>query len=133
MSREALSKLKDKIKELTKRRIGKSFKEVISDLNQYLRGWLGYFKYAETKSIFNELNGHIRRRLRSLLWTQWGNGKNRYLNLRKLGVPEKHASISACSKNHGSQRKSVSYGMHLGLGIKHFERLNLVQLMPATR
>jgi RNA-directed DNA polymerase len=40
---------------------------VIKDLNQLLRGWIGYFRLAEVKGIFKELDGWLRRKLRCLL------------------------------------------------------------------
>jgi RNA-directed DNA polymerase len=64
--KKSLDKLKDKIRENTKRCNGHSLKEIVEDLNSTLKGWFGYFKHAH-KWIFERLDGLIRRRLRALL------------------------------------------------------------------
>ncbi|MFI0846502.1 hypothetical protein [Mesorhizobium sp. IMUNJ 23232] len=43
------------------------------------------------------LEAWIRRRLRSYLWRQWGNGHNRYKELRRRGVPKFSATAAAGS------------------------------------
>ena len=64
--KKSLQRLKEKIREKTRRTIGKSLKQVVSDLNPMLRGWFGYFKHA-TERTFLALDGLIRRRLRAIL------------------------------------------------------------------
>ena len=43
----------------------------IKDLTPVVRGWIGYFRLAEVKGIFEELDGWLRRKLRCILWRQW--------------------------------------------------------------
>ena len=64
--KKSLTKLKDKIRELTKRNNGHSMSHIIQKLNPMLRGWFGYFKHAH-KWIFERLDGWIRRRLKAVL------------------------------------------------------------------
>lgn len=64
--KKSLQRLKDKIREKTRRTIGKSLKQVVNDLNPMLRGWFGYFKHAPERT-FLALDGLIRRRLRAIL------------------------------------------------------------------
>src|SRR5713101_2323458 len=46
-------------------------KPVIADeLTPLLRGWMNYFRLAEVKGVFEELDGWIRRKLRGLIWRQ---------------------------------------------------------------
>jgi RNA-directed DNA polymerase len=66
---KSLQRLKDTIRERTRRTRGQSLEYVIADLNPTLRGWLGYFKHAHP-FIFSTLDGLIRRRLRALLRKQ---------------------------------------------------------------
>jgi RNA-directed DNA polymerase len=65
----SLLKLKETIREKTRRTRGQSLKAVIADLNRTLRGWFGYFKHAQP-GIFRELDQLIRRRLRAMLRKQ---------------------------------------------------------------
>ena len=67
--KKSLTKLKEKIREMTRRTRGASLKDVVGDLNRSVRGWFGYFKHVHP-SIFVELDGLIRRRLRALLRKQ---------------------------------------------------------------
>lgn len=67
--KKSLDKLKDSIRDKTRRTRGESLKVVIADLNRTLRGWFGYFKQAHPRT-FQTLDKMIRRRLRSLLLKQ---------------------------------------------------------------
>ena len=64
-----MDKLRDTIREKTKRTRGDSLEAVIVDLNRTLRGWFGYFKHAHHHT-FDRLDGFVRRRLRALLRKQ---------------------------------------------------------------
>jgi RNA-directed DNA polymerase len=63
---KSLAKLKDAVRSKTKRTDGRSLAEIIKDLNRTLVGWFGYFKRCN-RTVFDGLDGWIRRRLRSLL------------------------------------------------------------------
>lgn len=63
----------------------------------YLIGWRGYFGFCQTPSELTNLEAWIRRRLRSYLWRQWGNGHNRFKELRRRGVPKFNAAVAAGS------------------------------------
>jgi RNA-directed DNA polymerase len=67
--KKSLTRLKDTIREKTKRTRGDSLECVIADLNRTLRGWFGYFKHA-SPHIFIRIDKMIRRRLRSFLRKQ---------------------------------------------------------------
>jgi len=64
--KKSLEKLKDRVREKTKRADGRSLAAIIADLNRTLVGWFGYFKRSHP-TVFSGLDGWIRRRLRSLL------------------------------------------------------------------
>jgi len=67
--KKSLAKLKETVRDKTRRTRGQSLKVVIADLNRTLRGWFGYFKHAHP-GIFSELDQMIRRRLRAMLRKQ---------------------------------------------------------------
>lgn len=67
--KKSLDKLKETIRQKTRRTRGQSLKVIVDDLNRTLRGWFGYFKHAHP-SIFEELDKLIRRRLRAILRKQ---------------------------------------------------------------
>ena len=63
---KSLQKLKDAIREKTKRNVGRSLPGVIENVNRTLRGWFEYFKHSGRRT-FQTLDGWIRMRLRSIL------------------------------------------------------------------
>ena len=63
---------------------GISLKQMIQELCIYLKGWNNYFGFAEVTQEFKYLNSWIRRRLRGMLWKQWGSAG--YRRLRSVGV-----------------------------------------------
>ena len=67
------------------RNIGRFIKE---NLAPVIRGWINYFRLAEVKGIFDELDQWIRHRLRYVLWRQWKRNFTRDRNLIRLGLCE---------------------------------------------
>jgi RNA-directed DNA polymerase len=63
---KSLKSFKDKVREKTKRTRGESLRTIIEDLTPMIKGWFGYFKHAHPHT-FTNLDGFIRRRLRSVL------------------------------------------------------------------
>jgi RNA-directed DNA polymerase len=64
--KKSLDKLKQTIRKRTRRKQGKSLGSVIAGLNPTLRGWFEYFKHSH-RTTFQDLDGWIRMRLRSIL------------------------------------------------------------------
>jgi RNA-directed DNA polymerase len=63
---KSLKKFKDAVREKTKRTNGQSLPVTCARLNLQLRGWFTYFRHGHW-SIFRDLDGWIRGRLRSIL------------------------------------------------------------------
>ncbi|WP_242946615.1 group II intron maturase-specific domain-containing protein [Carboxydocella sp. JDF658] len=73
---------------ITSRSKAEKISDRIKSINAYLGGWIGYYALAETPSIFQEIEGWLRRRLRMCVWKQWKRVRTRYRELRALGLPE---------------------------------------------
>jgi RNA-directed DNA polymerase len=67
--KKSLKRLKDNIRERTRRTRGDSLAHIVADLNPMLRGWFGYFKHVDHE-VLGKIDGFIRRRLRALLRKQ---------------------------------------------------------------
>ena len=67
--KKSLDRLKDRIRERTRRTRGQSLARIIDSLNPLLKGWFAYFKHAHP-GTFMVLDKLIRRRLRSILIKQ---------------------------------------------------------------
>lgn len=90
VAKESTLRLRKKIREITSRKMPYPMDDRIERLNQYLMGWLGYFSLADAPTIFRELDGWIRRRLRMCLWKNWKKIQTKYRNLIRLGnLPSK--------------------------------------------
>ena len=95
---KTIKRFKDKIRELTNRNTGKSIYQIIAKLNEYIRGWWGYYCLTEARHIFKALNIWIIRRLRCLVWKQWKNPRTRVANLKKRGISHKDAMLCGNSR-----------------------------------
>jgi RNA-directed DNA polymerase len=66
-SQRALAKIRQRVKQITPRgRCHDDVRDVIRDLNPVLRGWANYFRTGNAAKRFNQLDGYVWRRLRSL-------------------------------------------------------------------
>jgi len=69
--RKSLAKFRDAIRAKTRRTAGRSLSMIVTDVNRTLRGWFEYFKHSH-RTVFPELDGWIRMRLRSILRKRQG-------------------------------------------------------------
>ena len=124
---KTVKRFKDKIRELTSRRRSQSMQERIQKLNQYLKGWSGSFRIAETPSPFKSLDEWIRRRLRMCLLKQWKKSKTRTKNLVLLGLTREWAGLIAVSRK-GYWRLSNTPQINKALGLAYWRDQGLVSL-----
>jgi RNA-directed DNA polymerase len=67
-SRQAMQRARQRVRELTARdRLRWPVKQVVRDLNRFLRGWAGYFRYGNSTVQFDQIVKHADRRLALLL------------------------------------------------------------------
>lgn len=99
LSEKALESVKYRIKQITRRSRGISLLQVIKELSEYLKGWVGYFRLIETPTVLKVLDSWIRRRLRCFVMKQWiKNSHTRYKGLQALGVSAWNARPVAASR-----------------------------------
>jgi RNA-directed DNA polymerase len=91
----SVKRVRARIKEILRRGRGRSLGKVIGELTLLLRGWAAYFRLAQVKNVFEELDQWIRRRLRLILWRQWKKPRTRARKLIQLGVERERAWHSA--------------------------------------
>lgn len=124
---QALERFKKRIRELTGPTRGQAMHDIVDELNTYLSGWIGYFGFAQTKSVLRTLDGWIRRRLRALIWRQWKTWKRRSKQLRRLGLDERTAKETAATR-YGPWATSNTYPLKGTLTNAYFARLGLISL-----
>ena len=81
---KSVTKMRNKIRELTDRNNGMSNAEREEKYQQYVRGWVNYFKLADMKQLLMRTDEWARRRIRAVYWKQWKRVRTRYRILRKL-------------------------------------------------
>ena len=121
---KSLRKMKDKVKEITSRTRGRSFRHVVGELNEYLRGWWGYFGIANSVTALNGVDNWIRRRLRAYIWKQWKNRRTRVRELHKRGISKDKALLAGCARK-GPWRMSGVKWVSIALPNKHLKSFGL--------
>ena len=125
---QSLKRFKKRVRELTRRSRGISLGQMVHQLSRYLVGWRGYFGFCETRSVLQHLDSWIRRRLRCVVWKQWKRGRIRFRELRKRGVIEVTAALTAGSP-HGPWHLSLSPPLNHALPNDYFASLGLPSLI----
>jgi RNA-directed DNA polymerase len=125
---KAIARFKERIRDQTQRTRGISLTQMVKDLATYLRGWLGYFGDCQTPSVLRSLESWLRRRLRSVVWRQWKQGRTRFRELRKRGVGKDLAAQTAGS-SHGPWRTANSPALAIALPNAYFTQLGLPPLV----
>jgi len=74
--------------------------ERIKRLNWVIRGWINYFRIGKMKTNMMRIDGHLRTRMRIVIWKQWKTNQKRFWGLRKLGAPVWMAKQSAGFSDH---------------------------------
>lgn len=88
---KSIKRFKDKIRKLTSRKQAKSISEILLNLRRYTVGWLGYYGIADMKTLMNNLNQWIRRRIRQICWKQWKRIRTKQDSLVRLGIEREQA------------------------------------------
>jgi RNA-directed DNA polymerase len=124
---QAISRMKKKIRELTRKTKGQSLEQTAEQLQRYLTGWRGYFGFCETRSVLKLLDSWIRRRLRRLLWKQWKLSSRRFTELTKRGV-SKNLAAQTVGSPHGDWHLSNSPALNIALSNDFFASLGIPTL-----
>lgn len=95
---KSVEKMKNKIRELTDRNKGISNEVRERKYQEYVRGWVEYFKLADMKGLLKETDEWARRRIRAVYWKQWKKIKMKYRMLKALGMEHWKAKELACSR-----------------------------------
>ena len=125
---QAIERLKERIRKLTRRTRTVGLKQMVAELAQYLIGWKGYFGFGQTIDVLKKLDSWIRRRLRCVAWKQWKRGRVRFAELRARGVIKDLAAQTAGSP-HGSWRISRSPALSFAFPNAYFKTLGLPSLV----
>lgn len=97
ISRVALNRAMQRVKELTPRGTHQSMETTIAEINKWYVGWSSYFEMTNYPAQLKKIEAHIRRRLRSRLVDQQKSRRNLFRKLVKRGIPRGQAAKTVYS------------------------------------
>jgi RNA-directed DNA polymerase len=124
---KALTRFKDKIREITRQAKGISIETTVKRLATYMVGWRGYFGFCETPEVLIGLIRWVRLRLRCAFWRQWKTPRRRRAALLQLGVRPRLAANTAGS-GRGPWYLARSKALSVGASNAYFRSLGLPSL-----
>lgn len=92
---KSVARLRGKLRTTLRQGRGRTLARTVEDLAPILRGWMQYFRLAQAKGVFEDLDGWLRRKLRGLLWRQWKRPRTRAKRLMQRGIDQARAWQSA--------------------------------------
>jgi RNA-directed DNA polymerase len=128
----SIARLKQKLRAKLRSGRGKNLARTIADITPLLRGWMAYFRLAETKGSLELLDQWVRRKLRAILWRQWKRGRTRYAKLRALGIDSERARRGA-GNGRGPWWNAGASHMNEAAPTSWLRRLGLVSLLDEHR
>jgi len=129
---ESVKRFRDKVRELARQGRGRSLAWTIERLEPLIRGWVAYFRLAEVKAAFEQLDQWLRRRLRCILWRQWKRPRTRAKRLMRLGLARQRAFTSAYN-GHGAWWNAGASHMNHAVPTRFFRKLGLLSLLEEHR
>jgi RNA-directed DNA polymerase len=122
---KTIKRFKERVREITARRRGRSLSRVIGELRGFMNGWWNYFGITESFNRLRPLAHWIRRRLRALIWKHWKNRRTRVRELLKRGISRGCALTTGCARK-GPWRMSIVKWVHIALPDTYFTSLGLL-------
>ena len=133
VARASVQRLKEKLGEIFRRGRGRNLHKLIEEeLTPLLHGWMNYFRLAEVKGIFEELDSWIRRKLRGLIWRKWKRPFTRAKQLMQRGLAKTQALKSAMN-GRGAWWNAGAAHMHAAFPKSYFDRCGLLSLLDQRR
>jgi RNA-directed DNA polymerase len=128
----SVQRLRHKVKDRLRAGRGQSVERTIETLNPLLRGWTSYFRCAQVKDVWQDLDGWIRRKLRGRLWRQCKRPYARAKMLQKRGLTEERAWRSA-TNGRGAWWNAGASHMNAAFPKSFFDHMGLVSLVDTYR
>ena len=124
---KSLARMKDRLRQITRRNRGVSLKTMIAQVNAFTTGWVTYYRHAQAQSALKDLDGWLRRKLRCVRIKQCKRAISIATFLKKEGVPEWLAWLLALSSK-GWWRMAGSPQAAEAMTTAWFDRQGLVSL-----
>lgn len=123
---KAMSRMKDRVRQITSRSGGRSLARVCEELGTYLAGWKGYFRFTETPGVLRDTDQWIRHRLRALQLVHWKRGRTVYRELVARGMSSQAAAQVASNARRWWHNSAMA--IHIALPNALFDKLGVPRL-----
>lgn len=125
---KSVARLCDKLRTSFRMGRGQSVGRTVETLTPILRGWINYYRLAQVKGIFEELDIWLRRKMRCILWRQW---KRPWTRMKKLMARGLDALRAWHSANNGRGPWWNAGALHMRDAYRNafFENLGLISLL----
>ena len=128
----SIARLRQRVKAMLREKRGAGLAAAVEALNPLLRGWTSYFRCAQVKDVWQDLDGWIRRKLRGRLWRQCKRPHARAKMLMKRGLAEERAWRSA-TNGRGAWWNAGAGHMNHAFPKSFFDHMGLVSLADMHR
>jgi len=132
VSPQAVKRFKDKMKKKFREGRGRNIQDFASEIRPLLIGWINYFKLVETKNIFQELDGWLRRKFRCIIWRQKKRGNARAKILIARGIGKERAKRSTVN-GRGPWWNAGASHMNDAFPKRYFDDIGLISLVDRMR
>ena len=122
---KSIERLKEKIRQITRRNRGRKLSEVVADLNRLTRGWVSYFKLAKAKEKMETLDEWVRRKIRCLKLKQCKRAKAIAAFLMRNGI-HRDAAWRLAGSGKGWWCLSKAPQTHRAMGSRWFKELGVL-------
>src|SRR5260370_37479090 len=123
---QAIARMKQRVRELTRRSAGRSLAQMCKPLGVYLKGWKAYFQLAQTPSVFADLDGWVRHRLRAVQLKLWKRGPGIYREMMARGMSNHDARQAPANARRWWY--SSAQGLPIALPSRSFSKLGIHRL-----
>ena len=124
----AVKRLKTKLRAVLSQGRGRRLADTVQDLNLATRGWVAYFRLADVKATFEDLDKWLRRKLRCIIWRQWKRPRTRIRERRRCGLDVARARASALN-GRGPWWNAGASHMHAAVPTAVLRRVGLLSLL----
>jgi RNA-directed DNA polymerase len=129
---ESVRRFKEKLRPILRSGRGRSVGGTIEDLTPVLTGWVRYFRLADVRVSFEDLDKWLRRKLRCIVWRQWKRPRTRAKELLKRGLDPDRAWASAYN-GHGPWWNAGASHLHAAVPTRWLTQLGLPSLLDEHR
>ena len=88
---KSFKRLKQKIKEVTRKTTPTPSTERLKKLEEITRGWINYYRFAKIVGKLRDLDAWVRSRLRYCIWKHWKKPNKRMRSYIRLGIEQGQA------------------------------------------